>query len=299
MGIINLSGVPDWMVSHAQNPFPEFIDKSIYKIHFASRDIYNRARGAWVIIDIHNPQKILDFSLIPSLDIGQIGCFDDCGAMPSCIVEKDGEKFMFYTGWSKAVITPFTFYIGLFISKDNGLSYQRYSQAPVLGRSFFDPYLTASPWVIIENNKWKMWYVSGTGWEITNNGTETKHYYHIKYAESTDGINWENNGIVCIDFNSDEYAIARPTIMKEDNLYKMWYCYRGGLNKYRSGYAESHDGINWLRKDNLVGIDVSPSGWDSEMICYPCVLKDSGTEYLLYNGNDYGHTGIGIAKRID
>jgi hypothetical protein len=45
----------------------------------------------------------------------------------------------------------------------------------------------------------------------------------------------------------------------------------------------------------MAGIDVSNTGWDSEMICYPCVFEHKGTKYMLYNGNGYGRTGFGLA----
>jgi len=97
-------------------------------------------------------------------------------------------------------------------------------------------------------------------------------------------------------------ANARPCVLKEDGLYKMWYCYRGSIDyrtdkrqSYRLGYAESADGISWIRKDEQVGIDVSEDGWDSTMICYPYVYVHKGRKYLLYNGNGFGESGIGYA----
>jgi hypothetical protein len=45
----------------------------------------------------------------------------------------------------------------------------------------------------------------------------------------------------------------------------------------------------------MVGIDVSHSGWDSEMIAYACVFKHGNKWHMLYNGNGYGKTGIGYA----
>jgi hypothetical protein len=73
----------------------------------------------------------------------------------------------------------------------------------------------------------------------------------------------------------------------------MWYSHRG--QSYRVGYAESANGIEWERKDTHSGIDVSESGWDSEMIAYPYVFEHEGTHYMLYNGDGYGRTGIGLA----
>ena len=74
----------------------------------------------------------------------------------------------------------------------------------------------------------------------------------------------------------------------------MWYSYRG--DAYRMGYAESEDGLEWERKDAEAGIDVSEEGWDSEMIEYPCVFEHRGSWYMLYNGNGYGSSGIGLAE---
>ena len=75
----------------------------------------------------------------------------------------------------------------------------------------------------------------------------------------------------------------------------MWYCYAIGNGGYRMGYAESEDGIRYERKDQEVGIDVSESGWDSEMVCYPFVFNHKGQKYMLYCGNGYGKTGFGYA----
>ncbi|MBZ5674970.1 MAG: hypothetical protein LAP61_12065 [Acidobacteriia bacterium] len=61
------------------------------------------------------------------------------------------------------------------------------------------------------------------------------------------------------------------------------------------GYAESKDGIAWQRLDELAGLTVSPEGWDSEMVEYPCVFPHQEKLYMLYNGNGYGKTGVGLA----
>lgn len=294
-GLFIKPGGRKWMVTHCQNPFTLYKGKGIYRIYFAGRDRKNMARGGWAEINIADPGKILRMNKEPILDLGELGCFDDCGVMPSTIVKHNNKQYMYYTGWSKAVATPFTFFIGLAISSDHGRTFKRYSKAPVLGRTKDDPYLTCSPWILKENNIWRMWYVSGTGWELEHKNVKPKHYYHIRYAESQDGFEWKTEGAVCIDYKKDEYAIARPIVYKENGMYKMWYCYRGGPATYRAGYAESVNGIKWQRKDDQAGIDVSDSGWDSEMICYPYVFEHQGAHFMLYNGNSFGSTGVGLA----
>ena len=64
---------------------------------------------------------------------------------------------------------------------------------------------------------------------------------------------------------------------------------------YRIGYAFSDDLINWTRDDEHAGIDVSADGWDSEMQCYPSVFACDRKTYLLYNGNEFGRLGFGLA----
>jgi len=145
-----------------------------------------------------------------------------------------------------------------------------------------------------------MWYASGTGWTFVEDRPEP--LYHIKYAESRDGVRWERTGQVCVDYDHFARAIGRPCVYRDEKLYKMLYSYRGlqgyrtNANiSYRLGYAESEDGITWVRKDDEVGIGRSEDGWDSQMIEYCYVLKHSGRTYLFYNGNGFGQSGIGYA----
>jgi hypothetical protein len=81
--------------------------------------------------------------------------------------------------------------------------------------------------------------------------------------------------------------------MKDGALYRMWFSHRGA--SYRIGYAESNDGLSWTRKDEDAGITTSRDGWDSEMVAYPWVGDIAGRRRMLYNGNNYGFTGIGQA----
>ena len=62
---------------------------------------------------------------------------------------------------------------------------------------------------------------------------------------------------------------------------------------YKIGYAESDDMDNWEIIES--GINISNKGWDSEMVCYPYVFEYKDKLYMLYNGNGYGKTGIGLA----
>ena len=281
-----------WMDSHAAVPFAEWIRDNVFRVYFSSRDKDNRSFVGYVEIDIHQPQVLINLSENPIISPGNLGTFDDSGAMLSWITEYKNFKYLYYIGWNLGVTVPFRNSIGLAIAPKDSLNFVKYSSSPILDRNLIEPHFCASSCVIREKEKWKMWYLSCVKWELVNG--KPQHWYNIRYAESNDVINWIRNGVVCIDFKSKhEYAISRPSVIKDGEIYKMWYSYRG--NSYRIGYAESNDGINWIRLDEHVGIDVSDFGWDSEMIEYPHVFDHKDKRYMLYNGNGYGKTGFGLA----
>ncbi|MBX9767565.1 MAG: hypothetical protein K2X47_09875, partial [Bdellovibrionales bacterium] len=226
---------------------------------------------------------------------GKTGAFDDSGITLGSLVRFRDQKFLFYTGWNLTVSVPMNNSIGVakFVSPD---CLARFGDGPILTRALHEPYSCASPFVLFENGLFRMWYASMDNWKLEADGSH-RHYYNLKYAESLDGLRWERNGIVAINYESaSEYAFGRPFVLKENGVYKMWYAYRG--ESYRIGYAESSDGTQWKRKDKEMDFDVSDSGWDSGMVEYPCILDHKGTRYMFYNGNDYGKSGIGLAEMV-
>lgn len=289
-------GSIDGMVSHASVPFVADIQDDIAKIFFSSRNSAQMSSIFALDFDLIN-LKVISVDKNPVLTPGSLGAFDDSGVMGCCVLKDNNEYKLYYIGWNLGVSVPFRNSIGLAVSKDNK-SYERAFKGPIIDRVKKEPHFCASNCVIKENGLYKIWYLSCTGWKI-NESNQPVHRYHIKYAESKDGIDWNRNGVVAIDYKDEfEYAISVPRVIKDKDLYKMWFSSRGTkeIPTYRIRYAESKDGINWIRKDSEVGIDVGCEGeWDSEMICYPFVFDHKGKRYMLYNGNDYGKTGFGLA----
>ena len=62
------------------------------------------------------------------------------------------------------------------------------------------------------------------------------------------------------------------------------------------GYAYSKDLVEWTRDDSKVGIGLSESGWDSQMIAYPYITQIHDKYYMFYCGNDFGKEGFGYAE---
>lgn len=279
------------MRSHAAVPIALHLSGNLFWILFSSRDSAGRSHTGHVVVDLTAPTRVLEVAQNPMLSPGAIGAFDDRGAMATWVASFKQTNFLYYIGWNLGVTVPFRNAIGLATLDQHGKAV-RYAEGPIIDRSLTDPYFCASCCVIPGEDCWRMWYLSCTKWAVRSG--HPKHYYHIKFAKSDDGVHWVREGVVAIDYSSsDEYAISRPSVLRDGAIWKMWYSTRGA--SYRIGYAESENGCTWERLDHLAGIDVSDSGWDSEMIEYPFVFDHDGDRYMLYNGNDYGRTGFGIA----
>jgi len=282
-----------WSQNYAMLPTIDIMD-DILRVYFASLDEEKIGRIGFIDLDAHNPKNIVNISEEPVLDIGELGLFDDSGVNPSCLINIFDCKYLYYIGWQRTKQTPYMLFTGLAVSK-NGSPFKKVKNIPILDRTNDEPYSRSAPFVMKEGNIFKMWYWSCIKWsaKVSNE----PHYNNvIKYAVSNNGIDWIPQSEICISPNFvEEYSVGRPWVVKDDNLYKMWYSIRSHSEPYKIGYAISENGVHWERQDENAGISRSQSGWDSEMICYPCIIDVHGQRYLFYNGNRHGSTGFGYA----
>lgn len=301
--LLEINNNSEWMNAYATLPVFYPVDENIFRIYFSTRDKQGKSYPAYAVYDRHT-WELMELSANPILEWGGVGSFDENGIMCSSLIKSDNKVYMYYIGWNQKVTVHYQVSIGLAISNDGGKTFEKYSAGPIMDRDIWDPIFCTTPFVLKEGSLWKMWYSSCTEWSVGNKKIEP--FYNIRYAESSDGIIWRKDSKEpCIRYETGMEAITRPWVIKEANLYKMWYSYRRGYkyreNKeeaYRIGYAESEDGVLWQRKDDRAGINTSESGWDSQMICYNSVFEEKGEKYMLYNGNMFGKTGFGIAQLL-
>lgn len=224
--------------------------------------------------------------------------FDDNGIILGDLVWHDNTLRMYYVGFQKVAKAKFLAYSGLAISKDGGNTFTRHQNTPIMDRVDNALYIRAIHSVLKENGKFRIWYSVGNGWEMINGIPYPQ--YDIRYTESDDGIHFPDSiGIHCIGVKNNEYRIGRPRVRSIQNGYEMRYTFDTLQKEYQTGYALSPDGVTWERRDELAGIKVSDSGWDSEMVCYPVILDTGKTQYMFYSGNGMGHSGVGYAEHIN
>ena len=277
-----------WIATHAMLPTPFKVQDSLYKIFFAGRNENNQSIICYLLIDLEKPDKVLEYSKMPIMEPGRLGTFDDNGVLPSCLISVEDEILMYIIGFKPGGTTRMDLFGGLAVSQNDGEKFNRWSEAPIIGRNKVNPFINTAPWVISEDNYYRMYYVSGYEWLDKDTSR-----YNIQTATSEDGKDWRREGIVAIDFKEGENALARPYVIKENGIYRMWFSSKGKY--YLPRYAESSDGINWQRYDDAVDLLPTPESPDEEMICYPIVLKNYDQHIMFYNGNEYGKYGICLA----
>lgn len=261
-------------------------------VYVSGRDEKNRSLIGRVVLNVRDTPKVVHVDPEPVFRFGSLGAFDENGVSYPSLVEHAGELRLYYAGWMPSVLTPFQNHIGLAVAR-NGGSFERVSRAPILPRTDADHLWLGSMYVTAGADGFHIWYTACLEWTPTDGAP--LHKYLIKYAHSEDGVTWQRDDEIAINFASkDEFAIARPSLIQADDRYHMWFCSRG--EEYRLGYAVSVDGREWERRDDALGFTASGDAWDAKAQCYPCVFRANDRLFMLYNGNGYGRDGLGIAE---
>jgi len=283
----------EWMATCTGSSFAHpRRDGSAVDVYVTGRDSRNRSRIGVMTIDPERPDRALGITDEPVFDVGSRGAFDENGVSYPWLVEAGEALHMYYVGWMPTVLTPFQNHVGLAIGQA-GHPWRRFSRAPVLERTDEEFLSIGSVSVLREADRWRMWYTCFRAWG--DREEDPKHVYVIKYAESNDGIAWQRENVICIDARLPaEHSIGRPSVLRRDGLYHMWFSYRG--DAYRIGYAWSLDGREWNRRDEAAGLGPGPEPWESEAVCYSHVFPWRGALYMLYCGNQYGRDGLGLAR---
>lgn len=296
----------DNCVEYAQSPQALVFDEFV-RIYFSTRE--REQTGKYLshvsFIDVTKDfREIINISTGTVIELGGLGCFDEHGIFPFNILKDEDKVLAYTTGWNRKVSVSVDASIGLAISNDNGLTFQKIGEGPVLSSSLHEPFLVGDAFVAHYGDTYHMWYIHGTKWVRFTKNEAPDRVYKIAHATSNDGISWQREGrLIITDKLGPGECQALPTVIFFSDQYHMFFCYRrpDGFRKnrdkgYRIGYAFSDDLKNWIRNDDEAGIDVSENGWDSDMLCYPCVFRCDDNIYLLYNGNEFGRFGFGLAK---
>lgn len=225
-------------------------------------------------------------------------------SITSPFVLKEG---MTYKMWFKMSSPGFKQGIYYATSTD-GINWVKQGSNPVIapGEKGWERQQTGSPALIIDNNKYLMWY-RGDGDGLQQTG----------YAVSIDGVNWKkytDNPVFKVGKNSwDNKSVIAKHIFYDRGIYKMYYRGSRQLDQDFSsiGLATSGDGIVWKRSgDRPVLNPGAPGDWDDKQVGDPMVLYNDVLDLyqMWYSGESYrvnsalcretGKNGSGYGKMV-
>ena len=299
--------LPNDCTQFAQSP-QALVFEDFVRIYFSTRsnDAGGKFRSHIAFVDMHrNLRDVIRVSDKTVIPLGGLGCFDEHGIFPLNVIRHGDTIFGYTCGWSRRVSVSVETAIGLVISRDNGLTFQRLGEGPVLAASLKEPCLVGDGFVMHANGVFHMWYIFGIGWKIYAKGSAPDRKYKIGHATSADGVTWlkEEGHQIIPDRLGPEESQALPSVVLVGSRYHMFFCYRESFDfrsckgrGYRIGHAWSDDLSNWTREDDNPILEGTSGDWDSDMQCYPHVFKCNEKVYLLYNGNEFGRFGFGLAE---
>lgn len=293
--------------SHAQSP-QALVLPDRNRVYFSTREVDDSGKFLshvqYVDYDL-NFEEIIGYSEHEVMPLGKLGTFDEHGIFPlSPTLLPDGKIYGYTNGIARRTSVDVESGAGFAVSEDGGKTFQKPGEGPLLSASLHEPFLVGDPFVRVLNGKFHMFYLFGKKWSEATDEHASERVYKVGHAVSDDGINdWERLGGIIPDKIDENECQALPTVIELDGRYHMFFCYRSMVGfrtekgkGYQIGYAYSDDLITWTRDDSKAGITLSEDGWDSEMMCYPNIFESNGNVYLLYNGNNFGRNGFGIAK---
>lgn len=283
--------IDEFLKSHASNPLAIQLNCSVFRIFFSGRDDRNRSSVGYIDFDMDKLSVVGDCDSAIFRYSPDPNSFYSHGVSVGTDYLIGENRYILFMGWHIPEGQHWEGQIGrLKLSKDLNFLHHE-GDEPFIGKSVFDPVSLSYPWVLKLEDKYKMWYGSTVTWRCENN--EMLHV--IKDAASVDGENWTPGEQAIESTIGTAQAFSRPTVIQYNSKYYMWFSYRSGNGeKYRIGYCVSGDGVNWSTPMPS-SLTTSNDGWDAEMVCYPYVFKYKSELYMLYNGNDYGRFGFGLA----
>lgn len=288
--IYTFQPIDKYLLSHASNPLAVHIKDDIYRVFFSGRCKENKSSVGYVDIDIITHEVISTCENV-AFKYGEENSFYSHGVSIGNMYQVEDKNYIQFMAWQIRDGGHWRGDIGRLLVNGDFTTLTLDPKEVFIGCDNEDKVSLSYSWIIFDEGIYKMWYGSTIDWSSENE--EMIHV--IKYATSKDGEVWQRHGLAIPYELGVAQAFSRPSVIKDEHGYHMWFSYRAGDGtKYRIGYAHSIDGLSWDRKADS-GIDVSENGWDSEMICYPFVFEHKKNRYMLYNGNDYGKAGFGLA----
>jgi hypothetical protein len=281
----------DWkenFLSHAANPLVIEKNGSMAKVLFNSRTLSNRSEVWTLEFDI-DTEKVLKGSVRKLLSENDFPTFASDGVSLGGILDNYECHSIFFMGWKAPVDRHWYGELGQLRIKNNANLSIAIDQDPtlVIGRDEPISISYADSGQIGESVF--MWYGTTETWD----GGNGEMIHTIKVREFSNG-KWINPKTVIEPIIGYAQAFSKPSFINLLGTPILAFSYRGNSNKYRIGFCTlTESGIgSEFKWENFLP---NENSWESEMVEYPFLFQHKQELKMLYNGNNYGRTGFGMA----
>lgn len=292
---------PSWAKSHVQVPTPLIFDNRVI-IYYASRDGLGKSQLLSFSIDVDDPTTIVSKDYHPLISLGDPGTFDEDGVMVSSVIEVDSTLLLYYTGWQRSFTVPYITSVGLLIKEKKESSFAKFSKGPIFGRNSSEPYFVNTPFVYRDKDEFRMIYGSGKKWTLIADRFEPT--YFLKRSQSSNALNWSVSGEEFMEPVSGEESTVRATryVSSGGELRIMFSSrqvrdFRGGSGSYSLFEIPDCPANQGLPSRTSVEFANPELVRNQNMLAYPSIFN-LGSNYLLFNGSDFGKQTIFLAREV-
>ena len=282
-----VNGPSLWEINKIQYP-SVILDNGIYKMWYSGHNNYYWSIGYAVSLDGINWFK---YPYNPILTWDNNVSNPRHFITPSVLKDGDIYKMWFTSSFTDHNDGDFT--IG-YAASSNGISWSNINYRQLTSSQNWDNIGLTHPNIIKINNTYYLYYAA----------RKNPYEWTIGFATSTDGLNWypySGNPVIQNRTNWWErghnigpYVLFDST----NNKYQMWYNTTNLGSITSIAYAESNDGITWIKpvEKNPVLLNEIPDTFDFRGVSRPSLMKIGNTYLLWYAGTSPLNTwNIGLA----
>jgi hypothetical protein len=286
--------LPKWACSHTLVPTPIIVDDNTVRIFSSFVDSDFVGRIAWIDMDYNGETfEVKEVSQLPYLEVGDKNSFSEFGTGLGCFWPRESPEYLAYIGFSRPPGFKFKAFSGL---KKVGVAAVEGYTANIdtwlggdkLGKSIVGIH------DLIEINGFIYGFVSfGDDFEIINQKPYPKYQVGLMGGFQLKELELISKRILPIPKNV--YRMGRPRAEMTRRGIELLVTAGTTDGRYFPLAYYSNDLKVWTEERLESFRQTCVPGFDDKQQCYLSRFSIQGKEFIVYNGNDMGRFGFGIA----
>lgn len=276
--------------SHLANPLIVEFGRKRKRLFFNSRDEFQRS--SIYSVELIGDEFEADCSTLTlEQEWGPKDSYFSHGISIGSSFTFDGDTFISIMGWKVPSGEHWRGEIGL-LRLDGNAHVSQVTDTPWLGLNDEDPISKSYPAVLIESGGIYIWYGTTISWDAGNG-----EMLHVIKEARLDNLWGNSEQLRTLPYLIGKaQAFARPAVTLVDQRKLMAYSYRGSSMGYRIGFVWLDDLNTASHLGGIPAFGPSTADWEDEMVEYPSFFSHNDRKFMLYNGNGFGRTGLGLAE---